>query len=84
MTLSVVVSTQPGEAAAIAGMQLGVGYTMAALAPFTLGALRDTTGSFTAGLWFVAGIAVLVLASVAATLVFLGPHSLRCSAGTMP
>jgi CP family cyanate transporter-like MFS transporter len=68
MTLSVDVASHPGEVAAIAGMQLGVGYTMAALSPFALGALRDATGSFTAGLWVVAGIAVLVLASVAATL----------------
>jgi CP family cyanate transporter-like MFS transporter len=72
MTLAVTVSTRPGEAAALAGMQLGVGYTMAALAPFALGALRDTTGSFEAGLWFVAGIAVLVLTSAAATIGLLG------------
>jgi CP family cyanate transporter-like MFS transporter len=46
ITLSVEVSTLAGDAAAVAGMQLGVGYTMAALAPFALGALRDATGSF--------------------------------------
>lgn len=80
MTLSVDVATHPGDVAAIAGMQLGVGYTMAALSPFALGALRDATGSFTAGLWVVAGIAVLVLASVTATLVLLGRRSARVAA----
>jgi CP family cyanate transporter-like MFS transporter len=77
MTLSVEVARHPGDAAALAGMQLGVGYTMAALAPFALGALRDTTGSFAAGLWVVAGIAILVLASVVTTLVLLDRRTAR-------
>lgn len=74
MTLSVEVATHPGDVAAIAGMQLGVGYTMAALSPFALGALRDATGSFAAGLWLVAGMAVLVLVFVTTTLALLGRH----------
>ena len=72
MTLSVAATGSPGEAAALASMQLGVGYTMAAAAPFALGSLRDATGSFAAGLWVVAGIAVLVAVFVAATIVLLG------------
>jgi CP family cyanate transporter-like MFS transporter len=72
MTLSVVATSGPGEAAALASMQLGAGYTIAAAAPFALGALRDATGSFVAGLWMVAAIAVLVAVFVAATIVLLG------------
>ena len=72
MTLSVAATAAPGEAAALASMQLGLGYIMAAAAPFALGALRDATGSFAAGLWVVAGIAVLVAVFVAATIVLLG------------
>lgn len=71
MTLAVVTARRPGEAAAIAGMQLGVGYTMAAAAPLALGALRDTTGGFDAGLWLVAALAGLVVISVVATVALL-------------
>ena len=72
MTLSVVATGSPGEAAALASMQLGAGYTIAAAAPFALGSLRDATGSFVAGLWMVAAIALLVAVFVAATIVLLG------------
>jgi MFS transporter, CP family, cyanate transporter len=77
MTLSVAATGSPGEASALASMQLGVGYTMAAVAPFALGSLRDATGSFAAGLWVVAAIAVLVAVFVAATIVQLGPRAQR-------
>ena len=50
----------------------GSATSMAAVAPFALGSLRDATGSFAAGLWVVAGIAVLVAVFVAATIVLLG------------
>ena len=47
-------------------MMLGIGYTLAALAPFLLGAIRDATGSFDAVLWACAGfLAMLVLATTA-------------------
>ncbi len=86
MTLSVASTSAPGEAAALASMQLGVGYSMAAVAPFALGALRDATGSFAAGLWVVAGIAVLVAVFVAATIVQLGrpAHGGHASADSPP
>jgi len=77
MTLSAAATDRPGEAAALASMQLGVGYTMAAAAPFALGALRDGTGSFTAGLWVVAGISVLVAVFAATTIVLLGRRPTR-------
>jgi len=45
-------------------MMLGLGYTIAAISPFVLGAVRDVTGSFDAVLWvcaaFLALLAVLV------------------------
>ena len=50
----------PARVAAMAGMMLGVGYTISALGPFVLGAVRDLTGSYTTSLWLVAGSAALV------------------------
>jgi CP family cyanate transporter-like MFS transporter len=64
MTLSALVAGHAQEAAAIAGLQLGVGYTVAALAPLALGILRDATGGFQAGLWLVAVVAALVVGAV--------------------
>ncbi len=71
LTLAAVMARRPGEAAAIAGMQLGAGYTMAAAAPLALGALRDITGGFDAGLWLVAVLAGLVVVSVVVTVALL-------------
>jgi CP family cyanate transporter-like MFS transporter len=76
MTLSVLAGEGPGQVAAVAGMQLGVGYVVAAVAPVALGLLRDTTGSFSAGLWLVAATAGLVVCAVAAALRLL-PESAR-------
>jgi cyanate permease len=47
-------------------MMLGLGYTIGALSPFVLGAVRDLTGSFTTSLWLLAGFSALLLGSVAA------------------
>jgi MFS transporter, CP family, cyanate transporter len=61
MTLPLDAAERPAEVAALAGMMLGVGYTLAALSPLLLGVLRDQTGSFTAVLWaLTAGAAALV------------------------
>ena len=61
MTLPLDAAERPAEVAALAGMMLGVGYTLSALSPLLLGVLRDRTGSFTAVLWaLVAGAAALV------------------------
>ena len=43
-------------------MTLGIGYCAGALAPLALGALRDATGSFDAGMWLIALLAVGTLA----------------------
>jgi CP family cyanate transporter-like MFS transporter len=64
MTLSALLAADAREAAAIAGLQFGVGYTAAALAPLAVGILRDATGGFGTGLWLVAAVAVLVEAAV--------------------
>ena len=62
MTLPVDVGRRPAEVGAVAGMMLGVGYTIGAIAPIVLGAARDATGSYTTTLWLIAGSgAVLAL-----------------------
>lgn len=48
------------------GLMLGAGYSLAALSPFVLGAVRDATGSFTASLWLIVATAsALLLVSLA-------------------
>ena len=39
---------------------LGFGYSLAAIAPFALGAVRDSTGSFRDSLWLLAGITTVL------------------------
>jgi CP family cyanate transporter-like MFS transporter len=65
LTLPLDVASGPAEVAAVAGMMLGVGYTIGSAAPFLLGAVRDASGSFRDALW------VLVATSVCALLVTL-------------
>jgi CP family cyanate transporter-like MFS transporter len=67
MTLPLDVADEPAQVGAVAGLMLGAGYSLAALSPFVLGAVRDATGSFTGSLWLVVGTAVVFLA-LAATL----------------
>jgi MFS transporter, CP family, cyanate transporter len=62
MTLPLDAADRPAEVAALAGMMLGVGYTLAALSPLLLGVLRDQTGSFTAVLWALTAGAVALVA----------------------
>jgi MFS transporter, CP family, cyanate transporter len=61
MTLPLDAADKPEQVAGIAGMMLGIGYCIGALAPLALGALRDVTGSFAVGLWVIAGAAILSL-----------------------
>ncbi|MGL6277951.1 MAG: CynX/NimT family MFS transporter, partial [Gaiella sp.] len=66
MTLPLDLERRPERVGALIAMMLGFGYTLAALAPLTLGAIRDATGSFSAVLWACAGfLAVLALAAIA-------------------
>lgn len=62
LTLPLDAAERPAEVAALAGMMLGLGYTLSASSPLVLGAVRDLTGGFEAVLWvLVAAAAVLVL-----------------------
>ena len=51
MTLPLDAAERPAEVAALAGMMLGVGYTLSALSPLLLGAIRDLSGGFDRVLW---------------------------------
>jgi len=64
MTLPLDLEERRDRVGALVAMMLGLGYTIAAISPFVLGAVRDVTGSFDAVLWvcaaFLALLAVLV------------------------
>jgi CP family cyanate transporter-like MFS transporter len=62
MTLPVDVGRRPAEVGAVAGLMLGVGYTIGAVAPLVLGAARDLTGTYTTTLWLVAASGVVLFA----------------------
>jgi CP family cyanate transporter-like MFS transporter len=59
------------DAGRVTALMLGVGYTLAAIAPTGLGAVRDLTGSFTPVLW------LIVLAAAALLLVNLSFDAIR-------
>jgi CP family cyanate transporter-like MFS transporter len=77
MTLPLDATERPAEVASLAGMMLGVGYTLSATAPLLLGVIRDATGGFSAVLWSLVGAAV-ALVVVDATF---SPERLRAGAG---
>jgi CP family cyanate transporter-like MFS transporter len=67
MTLPVDVGRRPSEVVSVAGLMLGVGYLIGALAPLLLGAVRDVTGTYTTTLWLIAvsgGILLSLCASM--------------------
>jgi MFS transporter, CP family, cyanate transporter len=64
LTLPLDVAHRPAETGAVVGLMLGAGYTIAALGPLALGAVRDATGSFSTSLWVLAVIAAGLVASV--------------------
>lgn len=59
MTLPLDFEERPERVGALVAMMLGVGYTIAGVAPFVLGAIRDLSGSFDVVLW----VTVALLAS---------------------
>ena len=66
MTLPLDYEQDRSRLGGLVGMMLGLGYTVAALSPFLLGAIRDETGSFDAVLWTAAALlGGLVLAVLA-------------------
>jgi MFS transporter, CP family, cyanate transporter len=62
MAATVELGSDPHQVTRATGVMLGGGYLIAAFAPFVLGALRDTSGSFTAGIWTLFGLAVALVA----------------------
>ena len=65
MTLPLDFEEHRERVGALVAMMLGVGYTIAALSPFLLGAIRDVTGSFDAVLWMVVAFLCCLLLVVA-------------------
>ena len=49
------------QVAGFAGMMLGLGYALAAVAPVTLGLTRDIVGSFQTALWLMVAISIAIL-----------------------
>jgi MFS transporter, CP family, cyanate transporter len=62
MALPLDVGHGPAEVAAFTGLMLGAGYTLSAIAPFLLGAIRDATHGYDAVFWVLAGLAVARIA----------------------
>ena len=56
MTVPLDLEDRPERLGALVAMMLGGGYTLAALSPFALGAIRDATNSFDAVLWVASGL----------------------------
>ncbi len=62
LTLCLDVAREPADAGAAAALVLLGGYTLSAVSPVGLGALRDATGSFSPVMWTMFGAAVVLLA----------------------
>jgi CP family cyanate transporter-like MFS transporter len=80
MTMPLDVARRPADVSAVTGMMLGFGYSLAAIAPFALGAVRDSTGSFRTSLWLLAGITTLLAVVVSQ----LGPARLSRGVAVEP
>jgi CP family cyanate transporter-like MFS transporter len=64
LTLPLDVAREPAETGAVVGLMLGAGYTITAIGPLALGAVRDLTGSFSTSLWVLVAVAGAFVASV--------------------
>ena len=64
MTLPLDFESTRERVAALVGLMLGGGYSLAAVSPFVLGAVRDVTGSFDAVLWVCAAFLVVMVGLV--------------------
>ena len=64
MTLPLDVSHGPADVVATTSVMLGLGYVLSAIAPASLGAVRDATGSFGVPLALLAVDAAVLLALV--------------------
>ena len=61
LTLPTDIGANPREVGGASAMMLLVGYTLASIGPFALGATRDATGSFSAGVWLLVAIGVAMI-----------------------
>ncbi len=61
LTLPLDAADGPEDVGAMAAMMLLGGYTIGALAPFALGALRDAAGSFTLAMWLIVADGLVIL-----------------------
>jgi len=56
MALPLDVGHGPAEVAAYTGLMLGAGYSLSAMSPLVLGAIRDASSGFGAVLWVLVGL----------------------------
>ncbi len=63
LTLPLDVADNPGSVGSVAALMLLGGYGIASAGPFVLGAARDVTGNFTASLWLLVIVAVVLTAA---------------------
>jgi len=61
LTLPTDIGRDAREVGGTAAMMLVVGYLLASVAPFVLGAVRDATGDFLASLWALVAVAVVMV-----------------------
>ncbi len=61
LTLPTDIADGPRETGGAAAMMFLVGYLLASVAPFALGAVRDATGDFAASLWLLVAIAAAMI-----------------------
>ncbi len=61
LTLPTDLSHDPREVGGAAAQMLLVGYLLASVAPFALGAARDATGDFGASVWLLVGIGIAMV-----------------------
>jgi len=66
LTVPLDLEPDPARVGALVGMMLGLGYTIGALSPFLLGAIRDATDSFTTSLWLITVFSALLFGTTAA------------------
>jgi MFS transporter, CP family, cyanate transporter len=62
MALPLDIGRGPAEVAAYTGLMLGAGYSLSAMSPLVLGALRDASNGFGVVLWVLVGLAVALFA----------------------
>jgi CP family cyanate transporter-like MFS transporter len=62
MALPLDVGRGPAEVAAYTGLMLGAGYTLSAMSPFVLGAIRDASSGYGVVLWVLVGFTAALFA----------------------